>query len=95
MRDLTNPRLMYAKAVGFVIAGMLAAIVLLLESPTWRTAGLVAVVAWSAARAYYFAFYVIERYIEPGYRFSGLGSVALYILRRRWTSRATGARRSR
>jgi hypothetical protein len=25
-------------------------------------------------RFYYFAFYVIEHYVDPGYRFSGLGS---------------------
>jgi hypothetical protein len=34
-------------------------------------------------RSYYFAFYVIERYVDPGYRFSGLGSFVLYVVRGR------------
>ena len=37
----------------------------------------------SFCRSYYFAFYVIERYMDPGYRFSGLGSFLLYIVRGR------------
>ena len=33
-----------------------------------------ALVIWCFCRFYYFAFYVIERYVDPGYKFSGLGS---------------------
>jgi len=29
---------------------------------------------------YYFCFYVIEKYIDPSYRFDGLISVARYLL---------------
>jgi hypothetical protein len=35
------------------------------------------------ARAYYFAFYVIQHYVDPGYRFSGLFSFLRYFLRSR------------
>jgi hypothetical protein len=38
---------------------------------------------WSFCRFYYFAFYVIERYVEPSYKFSGLLSFATYIIRRK------------
>jgi hypothetical protein len=41
------------------------------------------VAVWGFCRSYYFAFYVIERYVDPGYRFSGLGSFLLYIVRGR------------
>jgi hypothetical protein len=94
MKDITCPRLIYAKAIGFVLAGLLAAVALLLESPTPRTTALIAIIAWCAARAYYFAFYAIERYVDPRYRFSGLGSLARYLLRERRTKRPSGAARS-
>jgi hypothetical protein len=35
------------------------------------------------APAYYFAFYVIEHYVDPGYRFAGLWSFVRYVLRKR------------
>jgi hypothetical protein len=41
---------------------------------------------WRFARASYFAFYAIEHYIDPGYRFAGLPSFAWYILGRRTAS---------
>jgi uncharacterized RDD family membrane protein YckC len=83
MADLKNPRLLYAKAALFLIAGGIAATVLLLQNPTLKTAALLALTVWSFARAYYFAFYVIEHYIDPGYRFAGLWSVARYLFRGR------------
>ena len=42
-----------------------------------------AVGIWCFCRAYYFAFYVIEHYIDPGYKFAGLSSFVRYLLRRR------------
>ena len=83
MRDITHPRLLYAKAALLLCTGVLAAAVLLLDRPTPKTALLLAVAVWSFARAYYFAFYVVERYVDPGYRFAGLWSLARYLLRRR------------
>ena len=46
-------------------------------------ASLLAVAVWSFCRAYYFAFYVLERYVDPGFKFSGLGSLLAYC----WKSR--------
>jgi hypothetical protein len=37
------------------------------------------------ARFFYFAFYVIGHYVDPGCGFAGLGSFALYLWRRRPT----------
>lgn len=81
--DLKSPGLMYLKAFLFLVAGCVAAGALLWESPTLRTAFLLAVAIGSFCRLYYFAFYVIEKYIDPSYRFAGLGSFVLYALRRR------------
>jgi hypothetical protein len=81
--DLTNPRLIYLKGFLFLFLGLLAAALLLAECPTLKAALLLAVAVWSFARFYYFAFYFIERYVDPDYRFAGLWSFARYLLRRK------------
>jgi hypothetical protein len=81
-RDLTDPRWMYVKAALFLAIGFTSAVLILAESPRWKTAALLALVIWSFARCYYFAFYVIERYIDPAYKFAGLWSAAMYLWRR-------------
>ena len=83
MRDLTSPKWLYIKAILFVVTGLLASILLLVESPTFRTGVLLAIAIWSFCRLYYFAFYVIEHYIDPGYKFAGLVDFVRYVLRGR------------
>ena len=63
--------------------GFAAALVIVVRSPLFSTAALLAICIWAFARAYYFAFYVIERYVDPSFRFSGLWSCVLYLRRRR------------
>jgi hypothetical protein len=82
MKDLTNPNWIKAKGLLFLFLGLAAAALLVLDNPNWKTAGLLALVVWSFCRFYYFAFYVIERYVDPEYKFSGLWSFACYLLRR-------------
>jgi hypothetical protein len=81
--DLKNPRLLYLKGGLFVIGGVLASALILIELPSWRVALLLALAIWCFARAYYFAFYVVQHYIDPGYRFAGLASLAAYLIGRR------------
>lgn len=83
MGDIRDPRLLYAKGVAFVAVGLLASVLLLMERPSWKVAGLLALAVWAFARAYYFAFYVVEHYIDGAYKFAGLGSFVRYLLRRR------------
>ena len=85
MRDITNPKLLYLKGMLFLACGAVAAGLIILDSPTLKTAALLAVAVWCFARAYYFAFYVIERYADPTFRYAGLGSLLAYLLRRRAT----------
>jgi hypothetical protein len=87
--DLKHPKLLYAKGVLFVLGGLLASTMLLLQNPTLKTAALLALTIWCFARAYYFAFYVIERYIDPAHRFGGLLSLARYLLRKKWATQAS------
>ena len=83
MRDLIDPRLMYLKAWLFLLAGCGAAALIVMESPSVRTVVLIGIVAWAFSRLYYFAFYVIEKYIDPGFRFAGVFSAIRYIAARR------------
>jgi hypothetical protein len=88
MRDITNPRLLYAKGILFLLCGALATALLLFEHPDLKTALLLVLAVWCFARAYYFAFYVVEHYADPGFRFAGLGSFVVYMLRRSKSARA-------
>ena len=82
MKDLTDPRWIKFKGILFLIVGVLAAALLFLENPTLKAAVLLAITIWCFCRAYYFAFYVIEKYVDPTFRFSGLGSAVKYLCRR-------------
>jgi hypothetical protein len=81
--DIKNPRLLWTKGVLFLLIGVIASVLLLLESPTWKVGLLLAAAVWAFCRAYYFAFDVIEHYADPGYRFAGLISFLRYTFRRR------------
>jgi len=83
MGDLKNPRWIYAKGFLFLFAGALAAALLLMDSPNARTGVLLALTVWCFARFYYFVFYVIEHYVDPGYRFAGLVAFVRYLLSKR------------
>ena len=82
MKDLTNPRLIKLKGGLFLFAGIVAAALLIFENPTLRTAALLVITIWCFCRAYYFAFYVIEHYVDPNFHFSGLGSALRHLLRK-------------
>ncbi len=82
MRDLQSHRWMWIKAALFVVIGVISCALILVELPDWRIAVLLALAVWAFCRAYYFAFYVIEKYIDPSYRFSGLLSAVRHVLKR-------------
>ena len=79
MKDLTDPRWIKLKGILFLVVGLLAAALLLLEALTFKVAVLLALVIWCFCRAYYFAFYVLEKYVDPSFRFSGLWSAVKYL----------------
>ena len=83
MKDLTNPNWIKFKGILFLLVGIIASVLLILESPQWKIGILLAIAIWCFCRFYYFAFYVIEHYVDPGYRFSGLWSFARYLLSRK------------
>jgi hypothetical protein len=83
MKDLTSARWIKIKGLLFLLIGIVSAILVLLDNLNWKTAILLALSIWSFCRFYYFAFYVIEKYVDPGYKFSGLFSFASYLIKSR------------
>ena len=78
-RDLSAPKWMYLKAALFLLILISCSGLLLLDAPTWRTAIFVILLIWSTARLYYFMFYVIEKYIDPDFRYAGIGSALSHL----------------
>jgi hypothetical protein len=72
MADIKSPKLLYLKGGLMLAVGLLAAGLLIAEHPDVKTIVLLAVAVWGFCRAYYFAFYVIEHYIDPGFKYAGL-----------------------
>ena len=79
MKEITNPTAIKIKGFLFLFLGLLSGGLLILDRPSLRVAVLLAVSIWSFCRFYYFAFYVIEHYVDPNFRFSGMVSFARHL----------------
>ena len=83
MPDLKNKKLIWLKGWLFLLGGLLASAGLLIEAFHWKVALLLVIAIWCFCRFYYFAFYVIEHYVDTGYKFAGLWDFVKYALGRR------------
>jgi type IV secretory pathway TrbD component len=70
--NITSRPVLYLKGTLFLLTGLLASAVILLDHPSLKLAALLALAIWAFARAYYFAFYVVQHYIDPSFRYAGL-----------------------
>lgn len=80
MSDLKSKKLIYLKGFLFLIIIIVSAGLLIFNSQSWQTAVLVLALIWASARLYYFMFYVIEKYVNPDYKFSSIYSFIKYLL---------------
>ena len=80
MSDLKNPKVIIAKGLLFVLLGCLAGMVLLLRAPGVVNTLLLCLTIWAFCRFYYFAFYVIQNYVDSQFRFSGLLAFFKYLI---------------
>jgi hypothetical protein len=87
MKNLTDVRWIKLKGMLFLLLGLLSTAFLFFEHPTLSAAFLIIGAVWSFCRFYYFAFYVIEHYVNPSYRYSGLLSFARYLSQKRTNAR--------
>ncbi len=83
MKDLTDPRWIKLKGILFLVIGIMSSVLLLFDHFDIKTALLLGISIWCFCRFYYFAFYVIEHYVDSNYHFSGLFSFARYLITRR------------
>ena len=83
MKQVQSARWIYVKGFLFLVLGFVAAAFVMLEHRTLKLAALLALAIWCFCRFYYFAFYVIEHYVDASFKFSGLLSFARYVMRRR------------
>jgi len=83
MKDISSPTWIKVKGLLFLAVGIAASALLILDNLTWKAVVLLALAVWSFCRFYYFAFYVIEHYVDPNYRFSGLISFVRHLFQRR------------
>lgn len=81
MTDITSVRLLWIKFALFVVLGLMACGIALTYFPSLQLACLMTLAIWAFCRAYYFAFYVIEHYADPSYRYAGLGSFLRYAMK--------------
>lgn len=83
MGDLKNPKLIYLKGALFLLCGGISASLLFVQSPAAKTVLLLGITIWCFCRFYYFAFYVIQHYVDDTFRFSGLLDFARHMLTKR------------
>jgi hypothetical protein len=80
LKEITNPTSIKIKGLLFLFLGLLSGGLLVLDRPSLKVAALLAISIWSFCRFYYFAFYVIEHYVDSTFRFSGVISFARYLV---------------
>ena len=83
MSDLKSKRLILAKGIMFFGIAVVAAVLVLFESTSVRTAVLLMLLVWAACRFYYFLFYVLERYVDPRLRYAGILALVRTIIAKR------------
>jgi len=81
VRNLTSPNWIKAKGFLFLLLGLLSGGLLFFDHPSAKVGLLLIISIWSFCRLYYFCFYAIEHYVDPGFKFSGILAFARYLIR--------------
>ncbi len=84
MADIKKVWLLYTKGGLMLLVGLIASSLLIAMNFELKTFVLLILAIWGFCRAYYFAFYVVQHYIDPSYRYSGLIDFAKYSIKRRF-----------
>jgi hypothetical protein len=78
-RDIQSTFWLKLKGLLFLVVGITSSALLFLDRPIAKVALLLVLVIWSFCRFYYFVFYVIERYVDAQYRYSGILAMLRYL----------------
>ena len=79
-QDIQSAKWIYAKGLFFILLTIIAGGLLIARAPRLDVVILLLICVWASCRAYYFAFYVIEHYVDSSFRFSGLIDFAKYVI---------------
>ena len=82
LKDINKVWLLYLKAFLLFLTGFISSILLVLLNFNFKTIVLLLLAIWGFCRTYYFAFYVIQHYVDPNYKFSGLIDFAKYSIKK-------------
>jgi len=85
--DITSPILLKMKGALFACLGLLSGALLLFPAFSWKALALLAICVWAFCRAYYFCFYVLQHYVDPTFRYAGIGDALKYVLIGKATAR--------
>ena len=83
MGDIKSKPLIVVKGILFLLIVLITASALFALSPNWLTAVLILLLAWASARFYYFLFYVLEQYVDPSLRYTGIPDLLRHLIRRK------------
>lgn len=81
--DLTSGKAIVLKGLLFLLIGLLAAGMNLLDGRLSVRAASLLICIWAMCRFYYFLFYVLEKYVDPSLRYAGIFSLLKAIRRRK------------
>ena len=72
MPDIQSKRLIVVKGLLFLIVVVGASVGIICYSTRLAVIGLVLILIWASARFYYFLFYVLEKYVDPNLKYTGI-----------------------
>ncbi|MGB0373218.1 MAG: hypothetical protein ACPGN3_17955 [Opitutales bacterium] len=83
LSDDLSAKWIYAKGAFFLIILIMSSVILMIEESKPLRFVTICTLVWSSARLYYFMFYVIEKYVDSAYRFSGVMSFIQYLMKKK------------
>lgn len=83
MGDIKSKPLIVVKGILFLVIVLMTGAALFALSPDLITAALILLLVWSSARFYYFLFYVLEKYVDPSLKYSGIRDLLRHLYLRK------------
>ena len=83
MGDLRSKKLILIKGVLFFLLALMASVYSLCEFPLWIRILALMTGLWAFARFYYFLFYVLEKYVDPTLKYTGIYDLIVNLLRKK------------
>ncbi len=72
MKDITSKKLIVIKGLLFILIAAVSGIGIAIYCPRIEVIVLIVILIWASARSYYFLFYVLEKYVDPKLKYSGI-----------------------